>query len=73
MNPSINIDEVVSKINGHGAVSCSLAEDFIDTIRPYQLSDTQAVSLFNEVKQRMNQSVPQGTSIESENWALLPC
>jgi|SaaInlLV_10m_DNA_4_1040232.scaffolds.fasta_scaffold18840_2 hypothetical protein len=73
MNPSINIDVVVSKINGHGAVSCSLAEDFIDTIRPYQLSDSQAVSLFNQVKQRMNQSVPSGASIESADWALLSC
>ncbi len=75
MNQSISIDEVVMKISSHQ--HRTLAENFIDdVVRPNNLSDIQAVVLFEKVKQSLRQpSLRARTRHEAcpESWALLPC
>ena len=45
--------DIVITIKSKGHRSLSLAENFIDAIRPFKLSDREAVALFNQVKLRM--------------------
>jgi len=74
MSESISIDQIVTEVKA--ASNLSLAERFIEATRPLQLSDIQAVSLFQQVKQRLQQrSVPRqtGTVSHPDSWALLPC
>ena len=78
MKQSIHIDEIVNEIiNGNkGHSQSSLVESFIDAIRPFELSDVQAVSLFKQVEQRMNkrlQRLHTRPVVTPDNWALLPC
>jgi len=75
MNQSISIDEVVMKINSHR--HRTLAENFIDdVVRPNNLSDIQAVALFEQVKQSMQRPSSRANTrckALSESWGLLPC
>ena len=75
MNQSISIDEVVMKISSHR--HRTLAENFIDdVVRPNNLSDIQAVALFNKVKQSMSRPSLRANSRHEacpESWVLLPC
>ena len=74
MRQSISIDEIVNEVKA--ASNRSLAENFIEATRPFELSDVQAVSLFEQVKQRLQQrSAPRqtGTVSSPDSWALLPC
>jgi hypothetical protein len=74
MTRSIAIDEIVNEVKA--ASNLSLAEKFIEVTRPLKLSDVQAVSLFKQVKMRLQQrAVPRRNDPVSapENWALLPC
>lgn len=76
MTTQPTVDEIVHKINNDNQ-SLSLAEKFIDLIRPYNLNDTQAMHLFTQVKMQMSTTanfVFNTTSVSSQSsWALLPC
>jgi len=73
MTQSICIDEIVNEVKA--ASNRSLAENFIEATKPLKLTDVQAVSLFQQVKLRLQRSTPRQTGVvsSSENWALLPC
>ncbi len=77
MTTQPTVDEIVHKINNDGNQSLSLAEKFIDLIRPYNLNDTQAIHLFTQVKMQMSTTanfVLNSTRVGSQSsWALLPC
>ena len=76
MHQSINIDNVVSKINS-SQDNRSIAEKFIDAIRDYNLSDSQAQMLYRKVKvvlnQRINRQIRMVRKRDRSHWALTVC
>ena len=76
MHQSINIDNVVSKINS-SQDNRSIAEKFIDAIRDYNLSDSQAQMLYRKVKvvlnQRINRPIRMVRKRDRSHWALTVC
>ncbi len=72
----ISVDEIVHTINNDDNQSLSLAEKFIELIRPYNLSETQAIHLFSQVEKQMS-SVRKFASTTAKNyessWALQHC
>lgn len=76
MHQSINIDNVVSKIN-NSQDNRSVAEKFIDAIGDYNLSDPQAQMLYCKVtivlNQSINRPIPLGKKQDRSHWALTVC
>ncbi len=58
MNESISTEAIIFLLKSRENQSRSLAENFIDSIvRPYNLSDARAVTLFENVKETINGSI----------------
>ncbi len=74
-NQSIDVDEIVNEINNGDNHSRTLAEMFIEVIRPYNLNDTQAVHLFSQVKNQMSKipGLARQTANYGSSWTLLSC
>ncbi len=76
MHQSINIDNVVSKINS-SQDSRSVAEKFIEAIGDYNLGDSQAQMLYRKVKmvlnQRINRPSPLIKKQDRSHWTLTVC
>ncbi len=74
MNQSITVDGIIRKINNGSDDNRSLAETFIDAIRDYQLSDSQALFLFAQVKKSMRNCMATASAGKRQScWALPPC
>ena len=77
MIQSINIDNVVSKINS-SQDSRSIAEKFIEAIGDYNLSDSQAQMLYRKVKVVLNRNFSRPIPMAKQNqdhsrWAIANC
>jgi len=77
MHQSINVDNVVSKINS-SQDNRSLAEKFIEAIGDYNLGDSQAQMLYRQVKLVLNRSTSRPIPMVRQNrghshWALANC
>jgi hypothetical protein len=69
MNTSISIDAVVKTLRTSNDPR-SLAERFIDAIRPYQLKDAQIVPMFDQVKLELRDHNAQP---QTGSWILFSC